>query len=191
MIFTEQDLNIGANAYNIINESVSIDMDRLISPNTISLVESNSIGGYIVRFNDVEELSEAYGIDYIDSMLAIAEVNGIDPQYLAVAVNEADIIMNPDLVYELANVVTVPISENSIAYQFCEACIDGYAYTGDEGYLELLINEGSVTRKLRKQVKKHEQNRIQTISNTRVNGVNSGPSISPLLSYYDNPNSKG
>ena len=141
MIFSEQDLHIGTNAFDIINESAWIDGGSIISPRTIALVESNSVGGYVVRFNDIEALSEEYGIDYIDSMLAIAEVNGIDPQYLAVAVNESDIIINPELVYELANVITVPISRNSTAYQFCEACIDGYMNTGDEGYLTLLVEE--------------------------------------------------
>ena len=141
MIYSEQDLRIGANAFDIINESAWIDGGSIISPRTIALVESNSVGGYVVRFNDIEALSEEYGIDYIDSMLAIAEVNGIDPQYLAVAVNESDIIINPELVYELANVITVPISRNSTAYQFCEACIDRYMNTGDEGYLELLVEE--------------------------------------------------
>ena len=141
MIFSEQDLHIGTNAFDIINESAWIDGGSIISPRTIALVESNSVGGYVVRFNDIEALSEEYGIDYIDSMLAIAEVNGIDPSYLAVAVNESNIIINPELVYELANVITVPISKNSSAYKFCEACIDGYMNTGNEGYIELLVED--------------------------------------------------
>ena len=141
MIFSEQDLHITANAYDIINESAWIDGGNINTLRFVPLVESSSIGGYIVKFNDIEAFSEEYGIDYIDTMLAIAESHSIDPSYLAVAIDEYKIIQNPDLIYELANVITVPQSPNSPAYEFCEACIKGYMYTGDENFLELLTEE--------------------------------------------------
>lgn len=148
MIFTEnkeKTSNID-NIFNIINESEKIDITKLISPKIVPLIEDKKLGGYIIRFDDVKALSDAYGYDdYIESIISIAETNNIDPSYLAVAINESDIILNPDIIYELSNIVTIPQSENSVTYRFCEACIDRYVKTNNEKYLNLLVEFDSHT----------------------------------------------
>ena len=144
MVFTEQDLNIGINPFDILNEATYVDGDALISPFTVSMVENSDIGGVVVRFSDVESISESYGCDYIDAMIAIAEENNVDPNYMAVVVDEADIIADPYIITELANVVVNPQSPYSLAYQFCEACLDCFLESGgDEDYLDIMINESN------------------------------------------------
>ena len=112
MVFTEQDLNIGINPFDILNEATYVDGDALISPFTVSMVENSDIGGVVVRFSDVESISESYGCDYIDAMIAIAEENNVDPNYMAVVVDEADIIADPYIITELANVVVNPMRDD-------------------------------------------------------------------------------
>ena len=141
MLFTQQDLGVSTNAFGILNESIYIDHNT-ISPNTASVIVNEDINAGIVRFSDVESISEEYGCDYIDAMIAIAESNDIDIEQLAVAVDEARIIEEPDIIYELANVVINPISENSLAYIFCESMVDAYIDSGDEDYLSCIIDEG-------------------------------------------------
>ena len=143
MLYSQQDLNMNvcAGSFDILNESIYIDHNT-ISPNTVGVVINEDLNAGIVRFNDVESISEEYGCDYIDAMIAIAEANDIDPNQLAVAIDEAEIIENPTIIYELANVVINPISENSLAYIFCESMIDAYIETDDEDYLYGIVNEG-------------------------------------------------
>jgi len=141
MLFTEDSLMTGVNGLSILDESYYVDSE-VATPTTVPVVENSELGAAIVRFSDIESISESYGCDFIDAMEAVAEQNEIDPEYLAVAVDEARIIEEPELIYELANVVINPQSENSLAYQFCEACLDNYIDSeGDETFLEAIIDE--------------------------------------------------
>ena len=128
------------NGLDILSEANYL-FDDISTPKTIPVVENSDLGAAVVRFSDIESISESYGCDYIDAMEAVAEQNDIAPEYLAVAVDEARIIEEPELINELANVVINPQSENSLAYQFCEAMVDSYAETGDEAYLEAMTTD--------------------------------------------------
>jgi len=141
MLFTEDSMTAGIDGLSILSESYYVDSE-VATPTTVPVVENSELGAAVVRFSDIESISESYGCDFIDAMEAVAEQNEIDPEYLAVAVDEARIIEEPELIYELANVVINPQSENSLAYQFCEACLDGYIDSeGDETFLESMIDE--------------------------------------------------
>ena len=53
-----------------------------------------------------------------------------------------EIIQNPEIIGELANVVINPQSENSSAYQFCEAMVDCFVESdGDEVFLEAIVDD--------------------------------------------------
>ena len=142
MLFTEDSMTAGnIDGLSILDESYYVDSE-VATPTTVPVVENSDLGAAVVRFSDIESISESYGCDFIDAMEAVAEQNEIDPEYLAVAVDEARIIEEPELIYELANVVVSPQSENSLAYQFCEACLNDYIDSeGDETFLEAMIDE--------------------------------------------------
>jgi len=148
MLYSESVVK-GINAFDILSECVYID--NFINPKTIPVVENSDLGAAVVRFSDIESISECYGCDYIDAMIAVAEQNDIDPEYLAVAVDEARIIEEPELVNELANVVINPISQYDPEYMFCEECFANYLETGDESFLEeYLLQEGRFSKKIAK-----------------------------------------
>ena len=143
MLFTEAQLN-SSNPMAILDEAVYLDeSEALINPATVPVREMSRLGEgvTIVRFDDIAALAESHGANYIDAIAAVAEASGVDPELMAVAVDEADIIENPDIVLELSNVVVVPISSEDPVYQFCENCLNQYAETGDESFLEAVLNE--------------------------------------------------
>lgn len=158
MLFTESQLQMNGNPMAVLNEATYLDEDEaIIRPQTIPVAENTRIGAYTVRFDDVHRLAENHGADYIDAVVAIAESSGIDPAYLKVAVDEAEIICNPDVVFALPEngVVVSPLSENSLAFQYVTECINlwnGMPDTDesdmalaealvDDTYLEQFLNE--------------------------------------------------
>ena len=143
-VFTEQELMQGsAPSVDAILENAAFigAGSSIITPATVAVTENSSVQAMVVRFADIEALSEEYGCSYLDAMSAVVEANELDPNTFAVAVDEAEIIENPELMNELANVVINPQSENSFAYQFCEAMVDGFAETEEEAFLEAMVDD--------------------------------------------------
>ena len=126
MLFKQSDLasNPIQEAYNILNESVYLDeSESILSAKAIPVVENNTIGAYVVRFNDIATFAEDHGMNYMDAMSSIAESNGIDMDHLAVAVKETTIMANPGIVNELNNVLFPtfgsPTIPNFIIFNTC------------------------------------------------------------------------
>ena len=145
MLFRQSDLAYDPiqEANNILNESVYLDeSESITSAKAIPVVENNTIGAYIVRFNDLSCFAEDHGVSYEDAMNSVAEANSIDIDHLAVAVKETTIMANPGIVNELNNVVVTPLPQTDAMYQFTEACVDAFIESGDTSYMDLLI-EGS------------------------------------------------
>ena len=144
MIFKEEEImNTGKNFLEILEEANYVDIP-IISPNTIAVCEASitddvSVG--VIRYSDIESLCEEYGLDYDEALSSIANTNNIDINALCIAVDESYIIENPDIVDFLPNVVISPISENSLAYQYCEMLLEEYINSGDELFLEAIVDE--------------------------------------------------
>ena len=144
MLFKQSDLSYDPfqEASDILNESVYLDeSEAVVSAKAIPVVENNTIGAFVVRFNDVSTFAEDHGVSYEDAMNVIAESNNIDVNDLAVAVKETTIMANPSIVNELCNVVVTPIPETDSMYQFTEACVDAFIESGDVSYMDLLVEE--------------------------------------------------
>ena len=142
-VYTEQDIQFSnIDPFCLLDNAVYLESGSpIITSKTIPVVENSYVGAMLVRFSDVKSLSESYGISYLDAISAIANDNNIDSNHLAVAVDEETIIEDPEIIDELVNVVVNPISENSLAYIFCESMITSYEETGDEDYLTFLAEE--------------------------------------------------
>ena len=142
MLFKQSDLKFSTiqEASNILNESVYLnESEAVVSAKAIPVVENNTIGAYVVRFNDVSCFAEDHGVSYNDAMNSVAEANSIDIDHLAVAVKETTIMANPDIVNELNNVVVTPLPQTDAMYQFTEACVDAFIESGDTSYMDLLV----------------------------------------------------
>ena len=149
MLFRQYDLAYDPiqEASNILNESVYLDeSEAVVSAKAIPVVENNTIGAYIVRFNDLSCFAEDHGVSYNNAMNSVAEANSIDIDHLAVAVKETTIMANPGIVNELANVVVTPLPKTDSMYQFTEACVDAFIESGDTSYMDLLVEETTNTK---------------------------------------------
>lgn len=141
MLFKKEDLALNE-AMSILENAEYLSEDEcLLDPNTIPVFENARLDMHIVTYNDMVKLSESYGLDADECLQCVAETNQIDPSTIAVAIDEADSIVDPDIVTDFPQVVINPISEESLAYKFCEACVDAYAETADEDYLWFAIDE--------------------------------------------------
>ena len=129
MIFKEEEImNTGNNSLEILEEANYVDIP-IISPNTIAVCEASitddvSVG--VIRYSDIESLCEEYGLDYDEALSSIANTNNIDINALCIAVDESEVILDPSIVEDIPNVVINPISEDSLAYQYCEMLLEEY-----------------------------------------------------------------
>ena len=139
MLLSESELNM-YNADSVLNEAVLLDeSESIVKLPAVPVVENSRIGAAVVSFNDLDSIVEDYGCDYEDAFCAIAEQNELDPESLAVSVEDWKLIETPELAGMVPNIVVKPISENNIVYQAVDYCINEYCNTGDEGYLYSIL----------------------------------------------------
>ena len=142
MLITESQLNRSTSFQNILDEAVYLnEAESALSPVAIPVVENSRIGAAVVNFTDVERLAEENCMDYFEAVDAIAEANQISATDIAVAVDEARIIMDPEIVNECHNVVVRPISENSDAFIFVDMMLEAFENTGDVTFMNMIVNE--------------------------------------------------
>lgn len=142
MLITESQLNRSTSFQSILDEAVYLnEAESALSPVAIPVVENSRIGAAVVNFSDVERLAEENCMDYFEAVDAIAEANQISATDIAVAVDEARIIMDPEIVNECHNVVVRPISENSDAFIFVDMMLEAFENTGDVTFMNMLIDE--------------------------------------------------
>ena len=141
MVFTESQLSYNFGSYNVLDEAFSImdeavyltEEESLLSPIAVPIVENSRIGMPIVNFVDVERISEERGISYNEAVDGIAYANNLDE--LAVAVPDYKLIIDPNIINEMNNVVLTPLPENDIVGSFTEECLDCWVESGDVNYL--------------------------------------------------------
>lgn len=142
MLITESQLNRSTSFQNILDEAVYLnEAESALSPVAVPVVENSRIGAAVVNFSDVERLAEENCMDYFEAVDAIAEANEISATDIAVAVDEARIIMDPEIVNECHNVVVRPISENSDAFIFVDMMLEAFENTGDVTFMNMIVNE--------------------------------------------------
>ena len=119
------------------------EAEAAINPVAVPVLENSRLGICTVSYNDIQRICEDYGCYDIDAFYSVANSSNIDYRDLAVAIDEADIIMDPDIVNNFPQYVVNPISENSIEYIFTESCLELFVENDyDEDYLNML--DGSV-----------------------------------------------
>ena len=93
-----------------------------------------------------KQVKEQKKCDYEDAVCAIAEENNLDPNSLAVSVEDWNLIETPELVDLVPNIVVKPISENNIVYQFCDYAVSALAEDAitDEEFYNVMLDEFSL-----------------------------------------------
>lgn len=148
MLFKKEDLALNE-AMSILENAEYLSEDEgRVDPNAIPVFENARLDTHIVKFDDMIQLSESYGLDAEECLECVAETNELPVEAITVSINEEDSIANPDIVTIFPQVVINPISENSLAYQFCDAMVDAYAESADEDFLWSIIDEAVLNEKM-------------------------------------------
>lgn len=95
-----------------------------------------------IHYNFINQLTENYNCSLNDAISILCEANDIDS--LIITIPDYELLSNTDILEENVDFVLLPIPEDSLAYQFCETCIDAFTESGDEWWLDLLLNEADV-----------------------------------------------
>ena len=104
--------------------------------NTIPVIENTRLGLHIVDYSNIERLLETTCYSVNEIISCIESVNNLDS--LTVAVDDYKLILHPEIVNEMDNIVIKPLPKNDPAYIFTEACLDKFMETMDESYIDYL-----------------------------------------------------
>ncbi len=141
MLFTESQLG-SSNAFSILDEATYLTQEESrIRPQTVPVMEVSRLGIVQIPFYAIEELADSNGIGLQEAAIAVCAVNAIEPENVVVSMTEEEVILYPNSIHELGNIVVAPISSSDEVYQFCEAAVDAYAESGNEVYLAQILNE--------------------------------------------------
>ena len=129
-----------------LNESTTIldsgvyltEAEAALNPVAVPVLENQRLDICTVSYNDIQRVCEDYGCYNEDALHAIAEASNVDIDHIAVAIDESDIILDPSIVNEFSQYVVKPLSENSLAYIFCETSLENFIDTEDPFYLNFL-----------------------------------------------------
>lgn len=148
MLIKESQLMVqNVNPISLLDEATFItESEAMVQPIAVPVREMSRFGegATMVHFADVERLAEDNQFTYMEAMAAIAEANQIDASKMTVAVDEADLIVDPSLLDEMANVVVAPLSENSLAYRYVSECIDAWAEMDDTAEVDAMLEASLV-----------------------------------------------
>ena len=136
MIYTQSSLNIYnpySSNYTYLTEQES---NMIESFNTIPVIENTRLGLNLVDYSNIERLLETTCYSVNEIIDALIETNNLDS--LTVAVDDYKLILHPEIVNEMDNIVIKPLSTNDPAYIFTEACLDKFMETMDESYIDYL-----------------------------------------------------
>ena len=140
MLLSESELGIN-DFESILDEAVFLtDNESEVKLPAIPVVENSRLGCAVVDVNDLDSIVEEYGCDYEGAFCAIAEQNDLDPDDLAVMVEDAAIIETPELVNYVPNIVVKPISEDSFEYCLVETCFEDWLDTGLDEEFDALFS---------------------------------------------------
>lgn len=151
MFFSSTDLVINSSPMRLLEQATYLgdsDSNSFASPLLVPVVESQEYQCLLVEFGSLFNYKSDNDLSLEEALEQIAFSHNCNISDMAISINEADAILNADLICtsQLPFVVR-PISINSTAYNFCETCVDLYAYTGDEEFMDILSEAKVVSPK--------------------------------------------
>ena len=138
MVYNETDINFLNFRYNLDNQTYLTESESSLFDdfNTIPVIENTRLGLHIVDYSNIERLLETTCYSVNEIISCIESVNNLDS--LTVAVDDYKLILHPEIVNEMDNIVIKPLPKNDPAYIFTEACLDKFMETMDESYIDYL-----------------------------------------------------
>ena len=136
MIYTQSNLSIHNPYYSNYNYLTEQESNMIESFKTVPVIENTRLGLNLVDYSNIERLLETTCYSVNEIISCIESVNNLDS--LTVAVDDYKLILHPEIVNEMNNIVIKPLPKNDPAYIFTEACLDKFMETMDESYIDYL-----------------------------------------------------
>lgn len=152
MLFNTDDLDIELRSRNTF--SLLESMGRISRtytkphPSTIPLVESTEYGAFMVRYSDLEKLSEEYDVSIQESINSLIDINQIRPNDLIVSLEEWRSYVDPNILYEFSNKYVLIPEINTPAYRLCEACMESFLETRDYIWLDVFLEADATSAQM-------------------------------------------
>ena len=145
MLIKETSLDI--NPFNILNESIYLTKEESqLHPIQVPIIETNN-GLNMIEFAYLDKIMNEMNVGFLEAESILAEFNEIPVDSLIISIPEYELIDSPFIMETVDNFVVTPIAPTSDAYTFCESFIFLYEQSGDETFLQALLNE-EVAREL-------------------------------------------
>lgn len=140
MVYNEADINFLNFRYNLSDKTYLTETESSLFDdfNTIPVIENARLGLHIVDYNNIERLLETTCYSVNEIINCIESANNLES--LTVAVDDYKLILHPEIVNEMDNIVIKPLSKNDPAYIFTEVCLDKFIETMDESYMNCLTD---------------------------------------------------
>ena len=117
MVYNETDINFLNFRYNLDNKInlTESESEVLRDIKTIPVIENSRLGLNLVDYSNIENLIEDNHYHSLQDIAnSIQEANGLDS--LTIAVDDYKLILHPEIVNEMDNIVIKPLSKNDPAY---------------------------------------------------------------------------
>ena len=141
MIYNETDILSPKFRYNLDSQTYLTESESevLRDIKTIPVIENSRLGLNLVDYSNIENLIEDNHYHSLQDIAnSIQEANGLDS--LTIAVDDYKLILHPEIVNEMDNIVIKPLSKNDPACIFTEACLELFEETMNDTYLYELVN---------------------------------------------------
>lgn len=99
------------------------ESESVTNPITVPVIECSRLGTHLVNHKDVQRVVESYDYDPIEAVIKIAEANSVDYDDVTVAIDEADLVVDPYLAYDYEHFAVAPIAESWEDQAWFDLCL--------------------------------------------------------------------
>lgn len=144
---------LNSDTFSLLESLPLIESEYTISnPSAIPLLESKDYQKYIVKYNDLESLSEEYDITINDSINLLAHTNLISKDNIIVAIEESRPYYDSDILYRFFNEYVLIPEYNTPAYNLCDYCMTNFLESHDPFWIELYVTYPEITLSIQEAV---------------------------------------
>lgn len=123
MIVKNSDIALNEASSILENAVYLTESEAAVKPITVPVIECSRLNTHLVNHKDIQRVAESYDYDPIEAVVKIAEANRVNYNDITVSIDEADLIMDPYIVYDYENYAIAPIAESWEDQAWFDLCL--------------------------------------------------------------------
>lgn len=125
-------------------KQIDVLFESEIPDDLSSVIVEQYNDSFVIDYEDILNLSEDYGVDIYDAYESILEDNSISNEDSIISVYDYRLIENPDIIKDFDNIIFKEEGIFSDANIYVGSLLEQYIETGNEFFLEAILNESLV-----------------------------------------------